>query len=72
MSELKRGDELERKLRYLASEINAEGITVPLEFELPQAPNSTITDLDIDVRNTPPPYEPLNRGATKNIILSLL
>ncbi|KAL5260203.1 hypothetical protein ACHWQZ_G010350 [Mnemiopsis leidyi] len=46
--ELKRADEMERRLRYLAAEINAEGIRVPIEYEIPPAPNSTATESDLE------------------------
>lgn len=36
---------------YLAAEINAEGIRVPIEYEIPPAPNSTATESDLEVTN---------------------
>ena len=33
-------------------EINSEGIRVPIEYEIPPAPNSTATESDLEVKLT--------------------
>jgi V-type H+-transporting ATPase subunit a len=48
VSEVRRCDELERKLRYIEAEINKENLHIPEIEDLPNAPNPReITDLEV-------------------------
>jgi len=48
VSEVRRCDELERKLRYIEAEVNKENLPIPDTEDLPRAPNPReITDLEV-------------------------
>ena len=48
VSEVRRCDELERKLRYIEAEVNKENLHIPEIEDLPNAPNPReITDLEV-------------------------
>jgi V-type H+-transporting ATPase subunit a len=48
VSEVRRCDELERKLRYIEAEVNKEGLHIPEIEDLPNSPNPReITDLEV-------------------------
>ena len=48
VSEVRRCDELERKLRYIEAEVNKENLLIPEIEDLPRAPNPReITDLEV-------------------------
>jgi V-type H+-transporting ATPase subunit a len=48
VNEVRRCDELERKLRYIEAEINKENLYIPEIEDLPNAPNPReITDLEV-------------------------
>lgn len=48
VSEVRRCDELERKLRYIEAEVNKENLHIPEIEDLPNSPNPReITDLEV-------------------------
>jgi len=48
VSEVRRCDELERKLRYIEAEVNKENLPIPDIDDLPHAPKPReITDLEV-------------------------
>lgn len=48
VSEVRRCDELERKLRYIEAEVNKENLHIPEIEDLPHSPNPReITDLEV-------------------------
>jgi V-type H+-transporting ATPase subunit a len=48
VNEVRRCDELERKLRYIEAEVNKENLYIPEVEDLPSAPNPReITDLEV-------------------------
>jgi hypothetical protein len=48
VSEVRRCDELERKLRYIEAEVNKENLHIPEIEDLPHAPNPReIIDLEV-------------------------
>jgi len=53
VSEVRRCDELERKLRYIEAEVNKENLHIPEIEDLPHAPNPReITDLETTLEKT--------------------
>lgn len=51
VSEVRRCDELERKLRYIEAELNKDNVTIPDVVEVPRAPNPREI-IDLEVRKT--------------------
>lgn len=49
VNEVRRCDEMERKLRYIEAEVNKDGVTIPdVQGEPPRAPNPReIIDLEV-------------------------
>lgn len=48
VTEVRRCDEMERKLRYIEAEVRKDGVHIPDVRELPKAPNPReITDLEV-------------------------
>lgn len=51
VNEVRRCDEMERKLRYIEAEVNKDGVHVPAVKEPPRAPNPREI-IDLEVRLT--------------------
>lgn len=50
MNEVRRCDEMERKLRYIEAEVNKDNVAVPDVREAPRAPNPReIIDLEVSI-----------------------
>jgi V-type H+-transporting ATPase subunit a len=48
VNEVRRCDEMERKLRYIEAEVKKDNVTIPDVHELPKAPNPReIIDLEV-------------------------
>ena len=55
VSEVRRCDELERKLRYIEAELHKDNVTIPDVDEVPRAPNPReIIDLEVRQRTYHP------------------
>lgn len=50
VGEVRRCDEMERKLRYIEAEVNKDGVKIPECEEIPKAPNPREI-IDLEVRN---------------------
>lgn len=66
VSEVRRCDELERKLRYIEAEVNKENLHIPEIEDLPNSPNPReITDLETALEKTENEILELSQSAVK-------
>lgn len=61
VSEVRRCDEMERKLRYIEGELKKDSVAIPDVSELPKAPNPREI-IDLEVR---PLYKTFNNGSKR-------
>lgn len=64
VTEVRRCDEMERKLRYIESELHKDGVVIPDVHELPKAPNPReIIDLEAHLEKTEGDIKELTESA---------